>query len=64
MHDYESFLANVKYLNSNYDTYFAELDSNYRSLSKKAEYSRWVYLLLYLLGTAITLIGIKKEIPS
>jgi hypothetical protein len=64
VHDYESFLGNVKYVNTTYNAYFEELNTDYRSLIEKTEYSRWGYLFLYLFGTAVTLAGIKREIPN
>lgn len=62
VHDYESFVANVKYINTTYDSYFDEIVGNYRHLNKLSGYARWVYLSLYVLGSAIALVGVWQEI--
>jgi hypothetical protein len=64
VHDFDSFRANVQFINSKYDEYFKELNANYSSRNRMTGYARWVYLLLYLLGSLITLIGVRQEVPS
>jgi hypothetical protein len=61
VNDHESFRTFVVAANQAYGKYSDELDRNRAALEKKRNSSRWVYLVLSLLGSAVLLVGVWYE---
>jgi len=59
--DYDSFLSFLNFVNSEYGKYSDQFNEQRQQLERKQRTARWIYLVLYVLGSFVLILGIRYE---